>query len=55
MTSPTTDFGAVGGSYASYNTSGRGRLRHDLVARRLLAELPEPRQTSWTSAAAMAR
>ncbi|WP_424709267.1 class I SAM-dependent methyltransferase [Kitasatospora acidiphila] len=40
MTSPTTDFGAVGGSYAHYNTSGRGRLRHDLVARRLLADLP---------------
>ncbi|MDH6143739.1 SAM-dependent methyltransferase [Kitasatospora sp. GP30] len=40
MTSPTTDFGAVGGSYAHYNTSGRGRLRHDLVTRRLRADLP---------------
>jgi SAM-dependent methyltransferase len=41
MTSSTTDFGAVGGPYAHHNTSGRGRLRHDLVARRVLAELPQ--------------
>jgi SAM-dependent methyltransferase len=40
MTTPSTDFGTVGSLYAHHNTSGRGRLRHDLVARRVLAELP---------------
>ncbi|BAJ26165.1 MULTISPECIES: methyltransferase domain-containing protein [Kitasatospora] len=40
MASPNTDFGAAGASCARHNASARGRLRHDLVARRLLAELP---------------
>ncbi|MEU3744088.1 MULTISPECIES: methyltransferase domain-containing protein [Streptomyces] len=35
-----TDFAAVGSAYAAHSRTGRGRLRHDLVARRLLAELP---------------
>ncbi|MFF5973422.1 class I SAM-dependent methyltransferase [Streptomyces sp. NPDC012769] len=35
-----TDFGSVGAEYAAHSHSARGRLRHDLVARRLLAELP---------------
>ncbi|WP_242427193.1 MULTISPECIES: class I SAM-dependent methyltransferase [unclassified Streptomyces] len=34
------DFAAVGGAYADHSAGGRGRLRHDLVARRLLDELP---------------
>ncbi|MET9536210.1 methyltransferase domain-containing protein [Streptomyces sp. NPDC006553] len=35
-----TDFAAVGAAYSAHSLSARGRLRHDLVARRLLAELP---------------
>ncbi|MEU2232578.1 methyltransferase domain-containing protein [Streptomyces vietnamensis] len=35
-----TDFAAVGATYDTYSNSGRGRLRHDLVFRRLQAELP---------------
>ncbi|MGW6388965.1 class I SAM-dependent methyltransferase [Streptomyces sp. NPDC055103] len=35
-----TDFAAVGAAYATHSRTARGRLRHDLVARRLLAELP---------------
>ncbi|MFI0220150.1 class I SAM-dependent methyltransferase [Streptomyces lydicus] len=38
-----SDFGKFGGSYAAYSSSGRGRLRHDLVARRVLDVLPRPR------------
>ncbi|MFI0988635.1 methyltransferase domain-containing protein [Streptomyces exfoliatus] len=36
-----TDFASVGDAYAAHSRSARGRLRHDLVARRLLAELPD--------------
>ncbi|MFF9198337.1 class I SAM-dependent methyltransferase [Streptomyces sp. NPDC014779] len=36
-----TDFAAVGRDYAEHSGSARGRLRHDLVAHRLLAELPD--------------
>lgn len=36
---PVRDFAAVGAAYAAHSRSGRGRLRHDLVARRLLAEV----------------
>ncbi|MFI1809287.1 class I SAM-dependent methyltransferase [Streptomyces sp. NPDC020422] len=36
-----TDFAAVGAAYDAYSTGGRGRLRHDLVFRRLQAELPD--------------
>ncbi|MFI1655126.1 class I SAM-dependent methyltransferase [Streptomyces sp. NPDC020472] len=35
-----TGFDAVGAAYASHSDSARGRLRHDLVERRLLTELP---------------
>ncbi|MDX2561201.1 hypothetical protein PV371_16240 [Streptomyces sp. TX20-6-3] len=35
-----TDFATVGAAYSAHSLSARGRLRHDLVARRLLAELP---------------
>ncbi|MFD3535816.1 class I SAM-dependent methyltransferase [Streptomyces sp. NPDC058664] len=35
-----TDFATVGAAYAAHSRGARGRLRHDLVARRLLAELP---------------
>ncbi|MFD8972895.1 hypothetical protein [Streptomyces sp. NPDC059593] len=35
-----TDFATVGADYAAHSRSARGRLRHDLVAYRLLAELP---------------
>ncbi|CAM5460245.1 tRNA 5-carboxymethoxyuridine methyltransferase [Streptomyces narbonensis] len=35
-----TDFATVGAAYATHSRTGRGRLRHDLVARRVLAELP---------------
>lgn len=41
MTTPSTDFATVGAAYAAYSRSGRGRLRHDLVARRLVALLPD--------------
>ncbi|MER5893332.1 hypothetical protein [Streptomyces sp. NPDC001876] len=30
----------MGAAYAAHSDSARGRLRHDLVKRRLLAELP---------------
>ncbi|GHG13013.1 class I SAM-dependent methyltransferase [Streptomyces filamentosus] len=33
-------FDAVGAAYSAHSGSARGRLRHDLVERRLLAELP---------------
>ncbi|MFG3040971.1 class I SAM-dependent methyltransferase [Streptomyces sp. NPDC048330] len=36
-----TGFDAVGVAYAAHSGGARGRLRHDLVAARLLAELPE--------------
>ncbi|MEV6330440.1 methyltransferase domain-containing protein [Streptomyces sp. NPDC051909] len=36
-----TDFATVGRHYAEHSGSARGRLRHDLVARRVLAELPD--------------
>ncbi|MFJ5073190.1 class I SAM-dependent methyltransferase [Streptomyces sp. NPDC088553] len=35
-----TGFASVGAAYSAHSLSARGRLRHDLVARRLLAELP---------------
>ncbi|MFE1232496.1 class I SAM-dependent methyltransferase [Streptomyces sp. NPDC058745] len=35
-----TDFALVGDAYAAHSQRARGRLRHDLVARRVLAELP---------------
>ncbi|WP_329275022.1 methyltransferase domain-containing protein [Streptomyces sp. NBC_00691] len=35
-----TDFATVCAAYSAHSLSARGRLRHDLVARRLLAELP---------------
>ncbi len=35
-----TGFDSVGAAYAAHSDSARGRLRHDLVDRRLLAELP---------------
>ncbi|MEU1226180.1 methyltransferase domain-containing protein [Streptomyces sp. NPDC005828] len=35
-----TDFSTVGAAYADHSESSRGRLRHDLVERRLRAELP---------------
>ncbi|MFB6839075.1 methyltransferase domain-containing protein [Streptomyces sp. NPDC056361] len=35
-----TDFATVGPAYTAHSRTARGRLRHDLVARRLLAELP---------------
>jgi SAM-dependent methyltransferase len=38
--SPTSpDFATVGGAYADYSSGGRGRLRHDITARRVLSEL----------------
>ncbi|MFD0076355.1 class I SAM-dependent methyltransferase [Streptomyces sp. NPDC127166] len=37
---PVTDFSAVGAAYAEHSESPRGRLRHDLVERRLRDELP---------------
>ncbi|MGW6605323.1 class I SAM-dependent methyltransferase [Streptomyces sp. NPDC055036] len=39
--SPTasSDFATVGTGYAAYSRGGRGRLRHDITARRVLAEL----------------
>ncbi|MCL3998889.1 class I SAM-dependent methyltransferase [Streptomyces lavenduligriseus] len=39
MSSTSSDFAAVGTGYAAYSRGGRGRLRHDLTARRILAEL----------------
>ncbi|WP_030237715.1 class I SAM-dependent methyltransferase [Streptomyces sp. NRRL S-350] len=38
-TDPSADFGTVKTGYAAYSSGGRGRLRHDLTARRVLAEL----------------
>ncbi|MFE5659391.1 class I SAM-dependent methyltransferase [Streptomyces sp. NPDC056517] len=38
-----TGFATVGAAYSAHSLSARGRLRHDLVARRLLAELPTGR------------
>ncbi|MFF6794183.1 class I SAM-dependent methyltransferase [Streptomyces filamentosus] len=38
---PVADFAAVGAAYDAYGRSARGRLRHDLVHRRLRAELPD--------------
>lgn len=35
-----TAFDSVGAAYAAHSDTARGRLRHDLVERRLLAELP---------------
>ncbi|MEU8544824.1 methyltransferase domain-containing protein [Streptomyces sp. NPDC048717] len=35
-----TGFGDVGTAYAAHSGSARGRLRHDLVERRFLSELP---------------
>ncbi|MEX0171548.1 methyltransferase domain-containing protein [Streptomyces sp. LMG1-1-1.1] len=35
-----TDFATVGTAYAAHSRAARGRLRHDLVGRRLLSELP---------------
>ncbi|WP_217131523.1 class I SAM-dependent methyltransferase [Streptomyces sp. AC558_RSS880] len=40
-TVPSSDFAAVGTGYAAYSSGGRGRLRHDITARRVLAELGE--------------
>ncbi|CAL9587509.1 tRNA 5-carboxymethoxyuridine methyltransferase [Streptomyces sp. enrichment culture] len=39
MTAASSDFAAVGTGYAAYSRGGRGRLRHDITARRVLAEL----------------
>lgn len=39
MTAASPDFATVGGAYAAYSNGGRGRLRHDITARRVLAEL----------------
>ncbi|MDW4916266.1 methyltransferase domain-containing protein [Streptomyces californicus] len=39
MTPASSDFAEVGGAYAAYSSGGRGRLRHDMTARRVLAEL----------------
>lgn len=41
MTAAASDFAAVGTGYAAYSRGGRGRLRHDITARRVLAELGE--------------
>ncbi|MDV9187772.1 methyltransferase domain-containing protein [Streptomyces sp. SR27] len=38
-TAPSSDFATVGTGYAAYSQAGRGRLRHDITARRVLAEL----------------
>ncbi|WP_324610419.1 MULTISPECIES: class I SAM-dependent methyltransferase [unclassified Streptomyces] len=40
---PVNDLAAVGAPCAARSRSARGRLRHDMVARRLLEELPCPR------------
>lgn len=40
-TAPSSDFAAVGTGYAAYSNGGRGRLRHDITARRVLTELGE--------------
>ncbi|MEU8764131.1 methyltransferase domain-containing protein [Streptomyces sp. NPDC048659] len=38
-TAPSPDFATVADGYAAYSRGGRGRLRHDITARRVLAEL----------------
>ena len=43
MIAGSSDFATVGGAYAAYSKGGRGRLRHDLTARRVLAELGDRR------------
>ncbi|MER5984211.1 methyltransferase domain-containing protein [Streptomyces sp. NPDC001787] len=40
-TTPSSDFATVGTGYAAYSSGGRGRLRHDITARRVLTELGE--------------
>ncbi|KUN17617.1 methyltransferase [Streptomyces corchorusii] len=40
-TASSSDFATVGTGYAAYSSGGRGRLRHDITARRVLAELGE--------------
>ncbi|MFI5986964.1 class I SAM-dependent methyltransferase [Streptomyces sp. NPDC051555] len=37
--SKSSDFSTVGVAYASYSSGGRGRLRHDITARRIMAEV----------------
>lgn len=39
MTTASPDFATVGDAYAAYSGAGRGRLRHDITARRVLTEL----------------
>ncbi|GAB3120831.1 methyltransferase domain-containing protein [Streptomyces calidiresistens] len=39
MTAVSSDFAAVGTDYAAYSEGGRGLLRHELVAHRVLTEL----------------
>lgn len=39
--STSPDFATVGSGYAAYSGGGRGRLRHDITARRVLAEIGE--------------
>ncbi|WP_086824659.1 methyltransferase domain-containing protein [Streptomyces sp. NRRL B-24572] len=39
MNTESSDFGTVGTDYAAYSEGGRGRLRHEIVARRVLEEL----------------
>ncbi|MEU7028892.1 methyltransferase domain-containing protein [Streptomyces sp. NPDC046275] len=39
MTAASSDFATVGTDYAAYSEGGRGLLRHEIVARRVLAEL----------------
>ncbi|WP_435598453.1 class I SAM-dependent methyltransferase [Streptomyces anulatus] len=41
MTAASSDFAAVGTGYAAYSNGGRGLLRHDITARRVLAELSD--------------
>ncbi|MFF8786796.1 class I SAM-dependent methyltransferase [Streptomyces sp. NPDC015125] len=43
MTAASSDFATVGKAYAAYSNGGRGRLRHDITARRVLAELGDRR------------
>ncbi|MFD8258657.1 class I SAM-dependent methyltransferase [Streptomyces griseoluteus] len=39
--STSPDFATVGSGYAAYSGGGRGRLRHDITAHRVLAEIGE--------------
>ncbi|MFD6334850.1 class I SAM-dependent methyltransferase [Streptomyces niveus] len=41
MTTASRDFATVGDAYAAYSGGGRGRLRHDITARRVLTELSD--------------